>query len=163
MTSDDKTMKRIEEAMSMQHAGDLDGAGQRFTEIWQEITPNGDPFHRCVLAHYMADLQQDPQDELAWDLRALEAAASVTDDRAKQHDASLAIRGFYPSLHLNLAADFHKLGDTTQARTHLTQAQEHLNALNDDAYGHGIRSAIQRLASQLAEEDPTTSISNKTK
>lgn len=87
VTTEDKTMKRIEEAMMLQHTGDLDGARQRFTEIWEEIASDGDPFHRCVLAHYMADLQQDPQEELAWDLRALDAAASVTDDRAKQHDS----------------------------------------------------------------------------
>lgn len=149
-------MKRIEEAMALQQAGDLDGARQRFTEIWAEIASDGDPFHRCVLAHYMADLQQNLRDELAWDLRALDAAASITDDRAKQHDSSLAIRGFHPSLHLNLAADFHKLEDIAQARAHLAQAQEHLDALNDDAYGHGIRSAIQRLAGKLAGEDPTT-------
>jgi hypothetical protein len=163
VTTEDKTMKRIEEAMTLQHTGDIDGARQRFAEIWEEIAVDGAPFHRCVLAHYMADLQPDPQDELAWDLRALDAAASVTDDRAKQHDSSLAIRGFYPSLHLNLAADFHKLGHTTQARTHLAQAQEHLDALNDDDYGHGIRSAIQRLAGQLAEENPTTPTSDETK
>lgn len=163
MTTGDKTMKRIEEAITLQHTGDLDGARQRLTEIWEEIAPDGDPFHRCVLAHYMADLQQDPQDELAWDLRALEAAASVTDNRAKQHDSSLAIRGFYPSLHLNLAADYHKLGDAGQARTHLAQAQEHLDALNDDDYGRGIRTAIQRLANQLADVDPTTPMSDETK
>ncbi|MGW6903374.1 hypothetical protein [Streptomyces sp. NPDC054940] len=151
MTTEDTTMKRIEEAMMLQHTGDIDGARQRFTEIWEQIASDGDPFHRCVLAHYMADLQPDPQDELAWDLRALDAAASVTDDRAKQHDSSLAIRGFYPSLHLNLAADFHKLGDITQARTHLAHAEQHLDALKDDDYGQGIRSAIQRLAGQLAE------------
>ncbi|WP_046496680.1 hypothetical protein [Streptomyces odonnellii] len=154
MTTEDKTMKRIEEAMGLQQAGDTDGARHRFSEIWEDIGTDGDPFHRCVLAHYMADLQEDPQDELSWDLRALEAAGSVTDDRAKQHDSSLAIRGFYPSLHLNLAADFHKLGDDEQARTHLSQAQQHVDALHDDGYGQGIRSAIQRLASQIAEAGP---------
>nr|WP_241266930.1 hypothetical protein [Streptomyces scabichelini] len=147
-------MKRIEEAMGLQHAGDTEGARQRFTEIWEEIALDGDPFHRCVLAHYLADLQEDPRDELVWDLRALEAAGSVTDDRAKQHDASLAIRGFSPSLHLNLAADYHKLADEAQARVHLTEAQQHLDALKDDDYGQGIRSAIERLASQLTEADP---------
>ncbi|MFC8709425.1 hypothetical protein ACFUCQ_05715 [Streptomyces sp. NPDC057197] len=159
MTTEDRTMKRIEAAMALQHAGDADGARRRFTEIWEEIAPDGDPFHRCVLAHYMADLQQDPQDELDWDLRALDAAASVTDDRARQHDSSLAIRGFYPSLHLNLAADFHRLGDTPRARTHLAQAREHLDALHDDGYGQGIRSAVQRLADRLAEEGPTAATS----
>ncbi|MFJ3863846.1 hypothetical protein [Streptomyces nigra] len=152
MTTEDKTMRDIEAAMALQHSGDLDGARLRFSEIWEAIASDGDPFHRCVLAHYMADLQPDPRDELVWDLRALDAAASVTDQRAKQHDSSLTIRGFYPSLHLNLAADYHKLADTTQARTHLAQAQEHLDALNDDAYGDGIRSAIQRLADQLTDE-----------
>ncbi|MFJ7071357.1 hypothetical protein [Streptomyces sp. NPDC098781] len=149
MSTDDETMKRIEEAMALQHAGDADGARRRFTEIWAEIAPDGDPFHRCVLAHYMADLQQDPQDELTWDLRALEAAGSVTDDRAGRHHPSLAIRGFYPSLHLNLAADYHKLADTERARTHLTLAQQYLDGLKDDDYGQGVRSAIQRLAGRL--------------
>ncbi|KNB50897.1 hypothetical protein AC230_20485 [Streptomyces caatingaensis] len=146
-------MRRIEEAIALQHAGDTGSARQRFTEIWDEIASDGDPFHRCVLAHYMADLQQDPRDELAWDLRALEAAGSVTDERAEQHHASLSIRGFYPSLHLNLAADHHKLGDTGQARTHLAKARQHLDALKDDGYGHGIRAAIERLASRLAEPE----------
>ncbi|EGX61535.1 hypothetical protein SZN_02327 [Streptomyces zinciresistens K42] len=157
MSTEDQTMKRIGEAMALQHAGDPGGARRRFSEIWEEIAVDGDPFHRCVLAHHMADLQPDPRDELAWDLRALEAAASVSDDRAKQHDSSLAIRGFYPSLHLNLAADFHKLADTTQARAHLAKAREHFDALNDDDYGRGIRSAVQRLADQLGQEHPTPS------
>ncbi|MGV4980915.1 hypothetical protein [Streptomyces sp. NRAIS3] len=87
----------------------------------------------------------------------------MTDDRAKQHDSSLAIRGFYPSLYLNLAADFHKLADTTQARTNLAQAREHLDALNDDDYGQGVRSAIQRLAGQLADEDPAMPKSDEPK
>lgn len=150
--TEDMTMKRIEEAIGLQHAGDGDGARHRFAEIWEEITPDGDPFHRCVLAHYMADLQKDPRDELTWDLRAWEAAGAVTDDRAEQHDASLAIRGFYPSLHLNLAADHHKLGDDDRARAHLAQAQQYVDALGDDGYGQGIRSALQRLAAELGIE-----------
>ncbi|MER5942139.1 hypothetical protein ABT121_33095 [Streptomyces sp. NPDC001928] len=149
MAAEDSTMGRIEEAMGLQHAGDVEGARQLFAEVWSDIAPDGDPFHRCVLAHYMADLQEDPQDELAWDLRAWEAAGAVTDERVKAHDASLAIRGFYPSLHLNLAADYHKLGDDHRARAHLAEAQHHLDALNDDGYGQGIRAALERLASEI--------------
>ena len=33
----------------------------------------------------MADAQTDPAEELRWDLRALDAADSLTDDRAKEH------------------------------------------------------------------------------
>ncbi|MGW3068526.1 hypothetical protein ACWDA8_34880, partial [Streptomyces sp. NPDC001130] len=32
------------------------------------------PLHRCTLAHYLADTHDDPEDELAWDLRALSRA-----------------------------------------------------------------------------------------
>lgn len=77
----------------------------------------------------------------------------MTDERAKQHHASLALRGFYPSLHLNLAADFHKLGDTARARAQLTEAQQRLDALHDDDYGRGVRSAVDRLANQLTQQD----------
>ncbi|MFF3766760.1 hypothetical protein ACFYYR_22110 [Streptomyces sp. NPDC001922] len=150
MTAEDRTMKRIEEAIGLQHAGDPEGSRQRFTEIWEETGPDGDAFHRCVLAHYMADLQQNPQDELAWDRLALEAADSVTDSRVQEHHASLSIRGFYPSLHLNLAADHHRLGDYAQARAHVALSRQHMDALRDDDYGQGIRSAVQRLESRLA-------------
>lgn len=73
--AEDTTMQRIEEGIARQHARDPEGARQRLTEIWAEIADDGDPFHRCVLAHYMADLQDDPREELAWDLRALEKSS----------------------------------------------------------------------------------------
>ncbi|HET6635902.1 MAG TPA: hypothetical protein VFH77_12865 [Streptomyces sp.] len=97
----------------------------------------------------MADLQSDPSEELAWNQRALEAADSVTDERVKQHHAYLAIRGFSPSLHLNLAAGHHKLGAADRASAHLSEARRRLDALHDDDYGRAIRSAIDRLATQL--------------
>ncbi|MGF0175672.1 hypothetical protein ACQF36_35895 [Streptomyces sp. Marseille-Q5077] len=90
------------------------------------------------------------------DLRALDAAASVTEDRAKQHVSSLAIRGFYPSLYLNLAAGL------SQARRH--HAGPHargprlarLDARNDDGYGQGHSVGDAAARGQLAEEDPST-------
>ena len=35
----------------------------------------------CVLAHSMADVQDDVRQELVWDQRALAAADPLTDDR----------------------------------------------------------------------------------
>ncbi|MEU7166924.1 hypothetical protein AB0A70_20150 [Streptomyces morookaense] len=149
MTHDDTTMTRIEAAVTLHREGDADGARSRLGEIWQDIGPEGDAFHRCVLAHHMADVQPDPEDELAWDLRALEAAESLTDDRVQAHHASLAVRGFRPSLHLNLAESYRRTGNARMSREHLARAREHTDALGDDAYGDGIRAALDRLELRL--------------
>ena len=75
----------------------------------------GDAFHRCVVAHFLADLQDDVRDELMWDERALAAVAAVTDERAQQYHESLQVRGFMPSLYLNLADDHRRLGEADRA------------------------------------------------
>ncbi|WP_274555710.1 hypothetical protein [Streptomyces spiramyceticus] len=150
-TSEDATMTRIGQAVMLLHAGDREEARNRFGVLWDEIGEDGDPFHRCTLAHYMADTQDDAGDELAWDLRALAAADGLTDERVAQHDSSVAVRGFYPSLHLNLAADYLKLHRPDAARTHLFRARAASDALGDDGYGDGVRAAIERLERRLAE------------
>jgi hypothetical protein len=155
MDAQDEVMERVGTAMALFHAGDRAGARRGFALIWDEVGTDGDPFHRCVLAHYLADVQDDLRDELAWDLRALEAAASLTDDRVQEHHASLRIRGFYPSLHLNLAEDYRRLGEPDKARHHLAEAETRADALADDDYGNGIRAALIRLAARLSDPDTT--------
>jgi hypothetical protein len=51
------------------HGGDREEARSRFTALWDEIGDEGDPLHHCTLAHFMADAQDDPEEELVWDLR----------------------------------------------------------------------------------------------
>ncbi len=70
-------MTRIGQAVMLLHAGDREEARNRLGALWAELGSDGDPLHRCTLAHYMADAQDDPGDELAWDLRALTAAEAV--------------------------------------------------------------------------------------
>ncbi|MFD7446027.1 hypothetical protein [Streptomyces sp. NPDC059909] len=150
-TSEDAVMTRIGQAVMLLHAGDREEARNRFGELWAQIGEAGDPLHRCTLAHYMADTQDDPGDELAWDLRALSAAEGLTDERLARHDTAVAVRGMYPSLHLNLAADYVKLHRPEAARAHLDRARAASAALGDDGYGDGVRAAIARLDRQLAE------------
>ena len=76
------------------------------------MKPDGDPLHRCTVARFMADTQDDPEAELDWDLRALQAAGH----------AAPAARGLFPSLHLNLAADYCKVGENRMARGALGRA-----------------------------------------
>lgn len=103
----------------------------------------------------MADTQDDPADELAWDLRALAAAQVLTDERVAEHGDALAVRAFYPSLHLNLAADYVKLRRPATARIHLDRARDTSGVLAedgaDDGYGGGVRAAIGRLELRLRE------------
>ncbi|MER6104124.1 hypothetical protein ABT115_17795 [Streptomyces sp. NPDC001832] len=153
--SKDAVMTRIGQAIMLLHGGDREEARNRFGELWSEIGEDGDALHRCTLAHYMADTQDDPGDELAWDLRALTAAGSLTDERAAQDSDALAVRAFYPSLHLNLAADYVKLQRPEAARIHLERARAASGALADDGaddgYGGGVRAAIARLEQRLRE------------
>lgn len=192
--SGDVVMTRIGQAIMLLHAGDREEARNRFGIIWSEIGEHGDALHRCTLAHYMADAQDDPGDELAWDLRALTAAeglagggavagraegadedsrdgdahgedsppgsvtespgsvtgppGSVTGLPGEHRDAS-AVRAFFPSLHLNLAADYLKLQRFEAARLHLDQAWDAAGVLEGDGYGGGIRAAIGRMEQRL--------------
>ncbi|NUO46477.1 MAG: hypothetical protein HOV82_31130 [Streptomyces sp.] len=151
----DAVMTRIGQVVMLHHAGDREEARHRFLDLWAELGEDGDPLHRCTLAHYMADAQDDPSDELAWDLRALTAAEELTDDRLAEHESTLAVRALYPSLHLNLAADYVKLDRSDAARTHLHRARGAADALADDSYGDGVRAAISRLELRLGEGGPS--------
>ncbi|MGW5851442.1 hypothetical protein ACWFQ8_26450 [Streptomyces sp. NPDC055254] len=176
--SEDAVMTRIGQAVILLHAGDREEARNRLGEIWSQLGEEGDCLHRCTLAHYMADAQDDPADELTWDLRALTAAEALRagpapdggtlpgpgpaapgggpgDGRSAGVAPHLAMRVFYPSLHLSLAADYVKLRRPDAARNHLARARAAAAALSDDGYGNGVRAAIARLERRLAAEpDP---------
>jgi hypothetical protein len=150
MTSmaDDPVMQRISEALNLYNAGRRAEAREAFAAIWAEIE-EGDAFHQCALAHYMADAQDDPKDELEWDRRALAAADRIVKERP---DATgLSVLSFYPSLHLNLADVMRRTGDIDGAKKHLQLARQASDALADDHYGQMIRDGIERLAKRLAQ------------
>jgi len=150
----DPVMERIGVAVNLGQAGDARAARRRFAEVWDEIGRDGDPIHRCALAHYAADVQDDVKDELMWDLRALAAADEVTDERAQRYHGSLSVAGFYPSLHLNVADAYRRSGDRERACAHLRCAQEAIEALADDGYGQMIRAGVARLADRLMDAAP---------
>ncbi|MEU5563397.1 tetratricopeptide repeat protein [Micromonospora musae] len=150
----DATLARINEGVQLHHhQGRPAAARDVFTQIWDEIGgEQGDPLHVCVLAHSMADVQDDVHQELLWDLRALAAADLLTDARVTQAGVTLPVAGLYPSLHLNLAECYRKLGDLDRAREYLQRAQAGMGALGDDEYAQLIRGGLDRVAQQLAGE-----------
>lgn len=154
-TAGDAVLTRIGQVVMLHHAGDREEARHRLLALWAELGEDGDPLHRCTLAHYLADTQDDPSDELAWDLRALSAAEELSAEGEAGHVGAPAVRSLYPSLQLNLAADYVKLGHREAARVHLRQARGAARVLADDEYGKGVRAAIGRLELRLGEEDPS--------
>ncbi|MEV6304277.1 hypothetical protein AB0M02_33065 [Actinoplanes sp. NPDC051861] len=148
----DPTMARIAEGVQLHHGrGQRDAARELFARVWDEIGGDqGDPLHVCVLAHSMADVQDDARKELLWDQRALAAADLLTDDRVAETGVPLTRAALYPSLHLNMADCYRKLGDLPRAREHLEQARDGIGALGDDDYGRLIRSGLDRLTELLA-------------
>ena len=145
----DPMLTRITAAVSTFHAGDESGARGTMTAMWAEVRPDGDPFHRCVLAHHMADMVGDPAEALMWDTRALDAADGLSDDRVRDHHASLQVAAFYPSLHLNLADNLRRLRSFEAAAMHLDAARRRVDLLSDDAYGAMVREGIDRVADAI--------------
>lgn len=126
-------MKFLEQITAAMADGDRETTRTRLSALWEEAAD--DSQSRCVIAHFLADVQDETADELAWDLRALELA----DD---EH--------WMPSLHLSLADDYRRLGDTTRAEEHLSAARARLGILAQDAYGDVIRSGVEHVAAALA-------------
>lgn len=149
---DDEVMARITAAVQRGRTGERALARRELEAIWGEVEQgSGDDFHRCVTAHFLADLQEDARDELAWDERALAAVDGVTDERAQEFDHSMQVRGFMPSLYLSVADDYRRLGDPDRAQELLAKARATSDALADDAYGALVGGAIDKVGRALAE------------
>jgi hypothetical protein len=148
-------MEAITAAVVLGREGDKDSARHDLLAIWDQIGVAGDPFHRCALAHYLADLHEDPAAALMWDVRALDAADALSDDRAQQYHATLHVAGFYPSLYVNIADNLRRLGSFEAATKHIDNAEQHTTSLNDDAYGHMIQAAITGVRQAVDNRDTT--------
>ena len=149
---EDDVMARVTAAVQRGQAGERASARRELESMWAEVEQGGgDDFHRCVIAHFLADLQDDLREELRWDERALAAVDGVSDERAQEFDGSLRVRGFMPSLYLSLADDHRRLGDATRAREFLEKARATADALGDDAYGGLVSGILDKVSRALAE------------
>ena len=158
MNQQDPTLERIRSAFRLFCHGERSAGQEQLAAIWDELGPDGDVFHRCVTAHYLADTRETMEEQLEWDLRALEIADSLDRERAKTYPLAAAIRAFYPSLHLNLADDYRKLGNFEAARRHADWGTELSGSLGLDAYGQAVRAGLVRVDSQIGERDRGPSV-----
>jgi hypothetical protein len=142
-------MDDIQAAIVTLHGGDRVLAREQFERIWARIRHDAEPFHECVLSHYMADARDDLAEELEWDLRALAAAEHCSQADADRLGKGMSLASFYPSLHLNLADVYRRLGDRDCALKHLAEGRAATVNLGDDPYSVLIRRGLARLTDRL--------------
>lgn len=99
-----KVVQLCAKGMEAEAQGNIEEAKQLFEEAWNSATND---FEAFTAAHYMARNQPDLQDVLKWNLESLHRANQIKDEGMKGH---------YPSLYLNVASSYEKLGDTDKAK-----------------------------------------------
>ena len=135
--------------------GDTALGRARLLACWAD-TGAADHAHRCVLAHYLADLETELDREVAWDRTALTEHAHV---RAGDL-AAIGIpsaRGMLPSLHLNLGDGLLRGGDVSGAGQHLDEGLAACDALGDDGYAAMVRGGLERLGQRVDDARPGSS------
>ena len=141
---DDPIMATIAQVQQLALRGQREQAAAAYAQLWTQVE-HGRPLHRLTVAHYLADLWDDPAEELRWDERALAAAAEVT---PADTDAA-AVAPLRASLHVNAAGALHKLGREQDARRQLDSARQAVRALPEDGYGRLVRARIDSLGAEL--------------
>lgn len=142
----------ITAAITTALSGDKETGRELLTDCWNSAT-EPDHAQRCVIAHYLADLQSDLAAEVAWDERALVEHPFVADEDLAPVGIATA-RSLAPSLHLNLGDGYRRQSRHVEARIQLDLALARVDTLPDDGYGRLIRDGLDRLAVRLEAEQP---------
>ena len=148
----DPVLDAVGQALASAGGGDRGGARVLLEALWERVGAEGDPLHRCAIAHTIADLEDDPEGEFVWDQRAIEAAACVSVERMRLAGMPGTPRGLMPSLHLNLADVLLRLGRLDEAVAHVDLGEAELAALPDDGYRTMITGGLTRVRTAAASE-----------
>ena len=137
----------ITEAVGVALSGDRVRGAALLGACW-DGTGDEDHGQRCVIAHYVADLQDDLDDEIGWDTKALAEHRAVADGDLAEIGIPSA-RAMAPSLHLNLGDGYLRQGRVRDARVQLERALRGVDALGDDGYGAMIRKGLAGLQERI--------------
>lgn len=112
MDTSNPVIRLCMEGTRAEFEGRKEDARRLYLEAWAART---DDYDACIAAHYVARFQDTPEETLAWNREALARADDAGDDRVK---------GFYPSLHVNLGHSHEVLGHEEEAARHYQLAAE---------------------------------------
>ena len=141
--------ERVIHAVQAALSGDR-SEGRGLLEACWASTDGEEHAKRCVVAHYLADVQDSLEDEIRWDESALRDYQSVGEDDLTAIGIPSA-SGLAPSLHLNLGDGYLRRGDLSAAREELDAGLECVGTLGDDGYSAMIRKGLSGLAERLNE------------
>ncbi|WP_151523682.1 hypothetical protein [Serinicoccus kebangsaanensis] len=137
------TWESVTTAIGLALGGDPPQGRADLLALWEQ-TDEHDHAQRCVMAHYLADLEEELDDEVAWDERALAELPHVGDDALAPVGIGSAL-GLAPSLHLNLGDGYLRQGRVADARDQLAAGLAVVDVLPDDGYGRMIRQGLAGL------------------
>jgi hypothetical protein len=138
MDRENPIVKLCAEGMSLEAGGHPAEAAKVFVQAWQMAT---DDFEASIAAHYVARHQDSPVEALQWNQISLDRANLADKER---------VRGFYPSLYLNMGKAHEDLDHIEEAKHFYKLAEGILDVLSDDRYGNLVRDALQRGLERLA-------------
>ncbi|MFC7487113.1 hypothetical protein ACOCJ7_00780 [Knoellia sp. CPCC 206453] len=133
------------EVVGFAQTGDRESARSRLTGLWERTDH---PAQRCVIAHFLADVQDSIDSEVAWDEASWTAFQDVRDADLEPIGVPGAA-GFAPSLHLNLADGYLRQGRHDDARRELALGRAGVAALADDGYGAMILRGLDGIEARL--------------
>lgn len=120
------------------------------SEIWDDLHDDSGSraLPKSFVAHLLADLQMDPQEERRLDVDSLRALTPVwvQCDDPRMFDVGCR---FLPSIYLSLAIGTRKCGDQAGAREYLRRARLTLPVLPDTPYKREVISGIERAERKL--------------
>lgn len=138
----------LERGRVLNSSGDPAGAQPLFDAAWSAATRSGDDFYAIDAAHMLAIISP-PDDQLAWNLRALELVERTCDARAKRWAASL---------YNNLGWTYHDRGEYAIALAYFTRALEQRAATGDSGPIRIARWCVARALRSLGRIDEALAI-----
>ena len=130
-------------AAGMLVEGDPEAARALFEQAW---TIRTNDWEGSVAAHYLARHQDSAEDTCRWNAVALEHADRLSEERARE---------LLPSLCVNLADSYLRIGNLAAARALAERAAKTLALLPESGYTALLRAGIARLKSRLSGVTPS--------
>jgi hypothetical protein len=119
MDPDNPVIRLCKLGVESETAERFDEARALYERAWRSSSNN---VEACIAAHYVARGQPTTDQMLWWNQIALARADATRDGR---------VRGFYASLHVNLAMGHEHLGQLAAAHHHYSRARATVEAIED--------------------------------
>lgn len=141
MDPNNPVVKLCAQGMQAEAEGDYALALDLFTRAWNA---RQDDYEACIAAHYLARQQENPTGVLHWNRLALQHAEAVGGEE---------VRGFYPSLYLNMGWSHEALGDQEKAQKYYDLASACLDDLPANPYREVVAGGIAAGRERLRSND----------